>query len=150
MSEDQDDEVLSVGNTSDEGNASLIGLGEGSLVGFGEGASSTVSGPTSHPGLSRMSSGSHPSSASPALSRTNAAIAPYMQRTSESPMFSASPSPGLSNLADTPQDTYMVDGVTYDPNVVDTTVRTPRLVTEEGRSSSSGQLDASGWKPRNN
>ncbi|BDD63290.1 hypothetical protein MPDQ_000358 [Monascus purpureus] len=140
MSEDPDDEVSSVSNVSDEGDASLVG--------FGEGASSTVSGPTSHPGLlSRMSSGSHPSSGSPMLNRTNAAIPSYMQRTSESPMFPASPSPGGStNIPETLQDARMVDGMTYDPNVVDTTVRTPRLVSEEGRSGIPGQLGASSWR----
>lgn len=47
MSEDQDDEVSSAG-LSDEGNASLVG--------FGEGASSTTSGPVSSSG--RMAAGS--------------------------------------------------------------------------------------------
>lgn len=132
MSEDPDDGVSSVGNISDdEGDADA----DASLVGFGEGAGSTISGSTSHPGLSRMSSGSRPSSlGSPIMNRANPVILSYMQRTSDSPVLPASPSPAGSN---TPEAFH--DGVTYDPDVVGRTARTPRLA---------GGLETSKWRTK--
>lgn len=130
---DADDGVSSVGNVSDEGN--------GSLVSFGEGANSTISGPTSRPaGLNRMSSGgpNRPTSMGSTV-RPNP-IASYIQQqqqyqTGDSPMMS--PSPAGSNTPEpTTEDARMVDGMTYDSDVVDTTARTPRLVTPSNRSSS--------------
>ncbi|KAL4906947.1 hypothetical protein BDW74DRAFT_150055 [Aspergillus multicolor] len=103
-----DDGVSSVGNMSDEGDASLVGFGEGA---------STMSGPISHPGIGRTSSSGRPTSSvgSPRQNRANPV-------TSYSPhMGSATPEPA--------QDARMVDGMTYDPDVVDTTVRTPRMAT---------------------
>ena len=137
MSEDPDpdDGVSSVSNISDEGNASLVG--------FGEGANSTISGPTSRPtGLNRMSSGglgAHPTSmGSSNYSRPNP-LTTYIQQqqyhVGDNSMLS--PSPAGSNTPEPlPEDARMVDGMTYDSDVIDTTVRTPRLVTPSTRSSS--------------
>lgn len=135
MSEDPDDGVSSVGNISDEGNASLVG--------FGEGASSTISGPTSRPpGMNRMSSGgvnARPTSmGSSNVNRSNP-IASYIQQqqqnqqqqlynTADSPMDSHSPA-GSNTPEPVSEDARMVDGMTFDSDVVDTTARTPRLVT---------------------
>lgn len=132
LSEGPDEEAASsVGNISDEGDASLVG--------FGEGASSVVSGPTaSHLGLNGMSSGSRPSShGSPNVSRTaNPAIPLYMQRTSDSPVRPPSPLNADTNCAPetattTNQDVRMIDGMTYDSDVIDTTARSPKPVTDE-------------------
>lgn len=138
---DPDDGVSSVGNISDEGNASLVG--------FGEGANSTISGPTSRPaGLNRMSSGglNRPTSMGSTVSRPNP-LASYLQQqqqqdqSGDSPMMS--PSPAGSNTPEpTTEDARMVDGMTFDSDVIDTTARTPRLVTPSNRSSSG--IDAMG------
>lgn len=134
---DPDDGVSSVGNISDEGNASLVG--------FGEGANSTISGPTSRPaGLNRMSSGglsARPTSmGSSNISRPNP-LASYLQQqqqqdqTGDSPVISPSPA-GSSTPEPTNEDARMVDGMTFDSDVVDTTARTPRLVTPSNQNSS--------------
>ncbi|KAL4884981.1 hypothetical protein BJY04DRAFT_181053 [Aspergillus karnatakaensis] len=118
MSEDPDDGTSSVGNLSDEGDASLVGFGEGA---------STVSGPISHPGLNRTSSSGRPNSiGSPTRSRANPIHSPHLGDSShvESALgerSSATPEPS--------HDARMVDGMTYDDDVVDTTVRTPRIAT---------------------
>ncbi|KAA8645474.1 hypothetical protein EYZ11_011879 [Aspergillus tanneri] len=120
MSEDPDDGTSSVGNMSDEGDASLVGFGEGA---------STVSGPISHPGLNRTSSGGRPTSlGSPNMNRLNP-IAPYSQLSSDGVAVPPALSPTGSITPEPVQDARMVDGMTYDPDVVDTTVRTPRLAT---------------------
>lgn len=118
------DDVSSVGNISDEGDASLVGFGEGA---------STMSGPISHSGLNRTSSSGRPSSiGSPSRSRATP-MAPYSPHLSDSghPMQQNTLAPPGSTSA-TPepiQDARMVDGMTYDADVVDTTARTPRLAT---------------------
>lgn len=125
MSEDPDDGTSSVGNISDEGNASLVGFGEGA---------STVSGPISRPNLNRVSSGGRrtPSSlGSPTTSRTNT-IATYMQGQGDSHMMPSplSPAGSSSNVPEQGgEDARMIDGMTFDADVVDTTARTPRLAT---------------------
>ncbi|KAL3469163.1 hypothetical protein BJX99DRAFT_241908 [Aspergillus californicus] len=117
MSEDQDNETSSVGNISDEGNASLVGFGEGA---------STMSGPISHPGFVRTSSGGRPSSVgSPTRSRANL-MAPYSPLSGEN--ISMQPE-SASATPEPTQDVRMVDGMTYDADVVDTTSRTPRIAT---------------------
>ncbi|KAJ5692137.1 hypothetical protein N7462_001560 [Penicillium macrosclerotiorum] len=137
---DGDDGVssVSVDNLSDEGNASLVG--------FGEGANSTISGPTSRPaGLNRVSSGglsARPTSmGSASVSRPNP-VASYLQQqqqqqdlAGDSPMHSASPA-GSNTPEPVNEDARMMDGMTFDPDVVDTTARTPRLVTPSNRSTS--------------
>ncbi|KAL4937845.1 hypothetical protein BDV06DRAFT_65516 [Aspergillus oleicola] len=129
MSEDptDDGDASSVGNISDKDDASLVG--------FGEGAASTMSGPISHPhpGLGRTSSSGRPSSiGSPSRSRAvPVAPTPYSPHLGEASLSqqqqqyagSASATPEPSH------DARMVDGMTYDADVVDTTARTPRLAT---------------------
>jgi hypothetical protein len=142
MSEDPDDGVSSVGGLSDEGNASLVG--------FGEGASSTISGPVSSIGTGRMPSGGRPVSfGSPSTNRGNP-VPSYLQYATGSPMSGpppSLPSPAGSNTPEPFHDARMVDGVTYDPDVVDTTVRTPRLVTLRNRSTRE-ESDFSGQSPQ--
>ncbi|PLB39330.1 uncharacterized protein BDW47DRAFT_103479 [Aspergillus candidus] len=104
-------------NLSDEGNASLVGFGEGA---------STISGPISHPQPRRSSGGRPGSLGSPGLSRMNPGTIP------------STLSPTGSNTPEPLQDARMVDGMTFDPDVVDTTVRTPRLATPLGRDGSVG------------
>ncbi|KAJ5469502.1 hypothetical protein N7539_009120 [Penicillium diatomitis] len=139
MSEDIDaDDRDSVGNISDEGNASLVG--------FGEGANSTISGPVSRPsGLNRMSSGSaRPTSMGSTggnlgAARTNP-LAGYLQQQQPPPPMASTAVAGRDSMASssaagsvTPEpvqeDARMVNGMTYDENIIDTTVRTPRLAT---------------------
>lgn len=139
MSEDPDDGTSSVGNISDEGNASLVGFGEGA---------STISGPISRPNLNRVSSGGRtPSSlGSPSMNRVNS-IAAYLQNTSDSPMMPSPLSPAGSNAPDqSMDDARMLDGMTYDADVVDTTTRTPRLATpyNHGRGSTESSDQSSG------
>lgn len=132
MSEDPDpdDGQSSVGNISDEGNASLVG--------FGEGASSTISGPTSRPaGMNRMSSGgmnARPTSMGSSNISRPTPLASYLQQQQQSSPIGdssmMSPSPAGSNTPEPiSEDARMVDGMTFDSDVVDTTARTPRLVT---------------------
>ncbi|KKK13100.1 hypothetical protein P175DRAFT_0500868 [Aspergillus ochraceoroseus IBT 24754] len=121
MSEDPDDGVSSVGNISDEGDASLVGFGEGA---------STISGPISHPGLNRMSSGGRPGSiGSPTRSRAHPLPFYSSPHTAEGAPMQPSVVSSASATPEPIHDARLVDGVTYDPDVVDTTVRTPRLAT---------------------
>lgn len=130
---DVDDGLSSVGNMSDEGNASLVG--------FGEGANSTISGPTSRPpGLNRISSGglnARPTSMSSNVSRPNP-LTSYLQQqqqhAGDNSMMSPSPT-GSTTPEPVTEDARMVDGMTFDSDVVDTTARTPRLVTPNQSSS---------------
>ncbi|GFF85644.1 hypothetical protein IFM60648_07435 [Aspergillus lentulus] len=138
MSEDtnDDDETSSVGNISE---------GDASLVAFGEGAS-TISGPISHPTLNRMSSGGRPSSlgaGSPSMSRANP-LTSYQLGVEDSAAVSSSLSPAGSNTPEQTHDARMLDGVTYDSDVVDTTVRTPRLATPFNHGQSANRNDDSG------
>lgn len=131
------DDAFSVSNISDEGNASLVG--------FGEGANSTISGPTSRPaGLNRVSSGARPTSMN---SNSNARVNPlasYLQQQSQQQEMQEqgagdtamrmSPSPAGSNTPEPMEGSSarMLDGMTFDNDVVDTTVRTPRLASPWG------------------
>ncbi|PWY67537.1 hypothetical protein BO70DRAFT_168548 [Aspergillus heteromorphus CBS 117.55] len=120
MSEYPEDGTSSVGNFSDEGDASLVAFGEGA---------STLSGPISNPRLNRTSSGGRPSSlGSPGVSRANPVASP-LQHSGDVSMSQSTQSPTGSVTPEPTQDARMVDGVTYDPDVIDTTVRTPRLAT---------------------
>jgi hypothetical protein len=130
--------VSNISNISDEGNASLVG--------FGEGANSTISGPTSQrpPGLNRMSSGARPTSIGSNVAPRLNPLASYLQSQSQHQqphqyqyqhqydhdMGGGNFSPAGSNTPEpTTEDARMVDGMTFDEDVVDTTARTPRLVT---------------------
>lgn len=147
---DHDDAISSISNVSDEGNASLVG--------FGEGASSTISGPTSRPppGLNRMSSGGvRPTSMNSNVSRSNP-LASYLQQQQSQQQQNPSqlyqqqqasqgygnsgmsPSPAGSNTPEPMEDARMVDGMTFDNDVVDTTARTPRLASPFDRGSEGG------------
>jgi hypothetical protein len=108
MSEDQDDGASSTGDLSDEGNASLVG--------FGEGASSTISGPIST-ATTRAMAARQNSMGSPSMSKATAAT-PQPPNQSDSPMSGVMPS-GLAGSGDP----RYLDGMSYDPNVVDTTMQ---------------------------
>lgn len=144
MSEDQDhDSSVSddEDRMSDEGNASLVG--------FGEGANSTISGPISTisapaaaatagaPAPVRLqsssSTGANPprpaTFGSPNRSSGGFTNNPYssnIPQQQQQRLFS--PSPAGSNTPEPYGDARMLDGMTYDSDVIDTTVRTPRLV----------------------
>ena len=109
MSEDQDDGASSTGALSDEGNASLVG--------FGEGASSTVSGPIST-ATARAMAARQNSMGSPSMSKATTATTPQPPNRSGSPMSGIVPSSSTGST-----DPRYVDGMSYDPNVVDTTMQ---------------------------
>ena len=116
MSEDQD-EVSSTSGFSDEGNASLVG--------FGEGASSTISGPVST--AAARTSAARPSSISSAANR-GTPITSHLHNQTGSPMggIASTPTPPGST------DPRMMDGVSYDANVIDTTTQGPIPINSEG------------------
>ena len=128
MSEDQDDGVSSAGGFSDEDKASLVG--------FGEGANSTVSGPVSTANARAMMARY---TASPSTPRTNAV--PAASSGQSTPMSGIIPS-GAAGSADP----KMMDGMSYDSNVVDTTMQPARPVsqTQGGRFSGVGTEVAEG------
>lgn len=110
MSEDQDVETSSMGGFSDEA---------ASLVGFGEGA--------------RTPARQHSQIGSPAIGKASA-VPQYMRdQPPASPMTGMSvpgSSGSMQSTASSDQqklDTRMLDGMTYDEGVVDTTNRTPPL-----------------------
>ncbi|KAJ6115078.1 hypothetical protein N7486_000856 [Penicillium sp. IBT 16267x] len=136
MSEGPDDSVSSVDNISDEGNASLVG--------FGEGANSTISGPTSRPaGINRLSSGgagARPTSMGSSIVNRPNPIASYVQQqqqysAGDIPVMSSSPA-GSTTPEPLSDDARMIDGMTFDQDVVDTTARTPRIVTPSNQGAS--------------
>jgi hypothetical protein len=134
ISEDHDDGVSSNGGFSEEGNASLVG--------FGEGASSTISGPISTSGARIPTSARQSSMAggntSPSASRPGGpAPSAFTQHTTSSPMGGgtvppSSPSPASSTTTEPrnsdENDARMVDGMTFDSDVIDTAARPPRPV----------------------
>jgi hypothetical protein len=130
MVDDADDGTSSNGGFSDE---------NVSLVGFGEGANSTVSGPVSTAptrtgaGLSRQTSATAAAAAggSPSAHR----LSSHSMPSAGAPPLSGEDDPGLTTPvgSNTPEaiggsvarndDARMVDGMTFDPNVIDTTDR---------------------------
>lgn len=114
MSEDQDDGVSSTGGFSDEGNASLVG--------FGEGASSTISGPVST-AAARAAAARHNSLGSPSASKASA-VPSHLHQQVGTPMSGVVPSPPPPTTATSP-DPRLMDGMSYDTNVVDTTAQSP-------------------------
>lgn len=122
MSEDQDDGISSTGGFSDEGNASLVG--------FGEGAGSTVSGPVSTPttraAAVRQNSVGRPSSV-------------HMQDQGGSPMSGIVSGSPAGSVTPDPRDARMMDGMTYDADVVDTSAHSP--VPTHGRNLRSSGAD---------
>lgn len=107
MSEDQDDGVSSTGGFSDEDKASLVG--------FGEGAGSTVSGPVSTASARAMAARGM---ASPSTPRSGFPLPASGQST---PMSGVAPTGPTGPTGST--DPKMMDGMSYDPNVVDTTMQ---------------------------
>ncbi len=103
-SQDQDDGVSSVGGMSDEDKASLVG--------FGEGAGSTVSGPVSTSSARAMAARAF---ASPSTPRTGPPASISGQST---PMSGVVPSAAAGST-----DPKMMDGMSYDSNIVDTTMQ---------------------------
>lgn len=104
MSEDQDDGVSSVGGFSDEDKASLVG--------FGEGAGSTVSGPVSTASARAIAARSM---ATPTTPRTGYPSTVSGQST---PMSGIVPTGAAGST-----DPKMMDGMSYDSNIVDTTMQ---------------------------
>src|SRR2546423_3184280 len=123
MSEDQDDGTSSTGGLSDEGNASLVG--------FGEGASSTVSGPIST-ATARAMAARQNSMGSPSMSKANSTM-PQPPNRSGSPMSGIMPSSSTGGT-----DPRYVDGMSYDPNVVDTTMQPAPPVGQSQQQRESG------------
>ncbi|KAI1608911.1 hypothetical protein EDD37DRAFT_130092 [Exophiala viscosa] len=124
MSEDQEDGVSSTGGFSDEDKASLVG--------FGEGAGSTVSGPVSTPynirgTISRQSTNVN----APSTPRTM----PAAGSGQSTPMSGVTPSAGAGGM-----DPKFMDGMSYDHDIVDTTMQTPPVEepTQEGGYSGMG------------
>lgn len=111
MSEDQDDGVSSTGGMSDEDKASLVG--------FGEGAGSTVSGPVSTTSARAMAARGIPSPSTP---RTGP---PYSVSGQSTPMSGIIPSGAAGST-----DPKMMDGMSYDPNIVDTTMQPAPFVNQ--------------------
>lgn len=112
MSEDPDDGVSSTGGFSDEDKASLVG--------FGEGAGSTVSGPVS----------TTPYNTRASISRTSTnVVAPSTPRTGTIPAFGfgsgqSTPMSGITpSGAAGSTDPKMMDGMSYDQNIIDTTMQ---------------------------
>jgi hypothetical protein len=103
MSEDQDDGVSSQGGMSDEDKASLVG--------FGEGAGSTVSGPVSTMSARALAARGLPSPSTP---RTGP---PYPASGQGTPMSGIMPT-GVGST-----DPKMMDGMSYDANIIDTTMQ---------------------------
>lgn len=112
MSEDPDDGVSSTGGFSDEDKASLVG--------FGEGAGSTVSGPVS----------TTPYNTRASISRTSTnVVAPSTPRTGNIPAFGLGSGQSTPMSGITPSgaagstDPKMMDGMSYDQNIIDTTMQ---------------------------
>jgi len=124
MSEGQDDErgdTGSVGGFSDEAV---------SLVGFGEGA--------------RTPARQHSQIGSPAISKASAVPTHLREQQSGSPMTGVSGPSSATTSSSTEQqrtNSKLIDGMSYDEAVVDTTNRTPPLTSQgPGRSSTAEQV----------
>ncbi|KAI9678408.1 MAG: hypothetical protein M1829_002006 [Trizodia sp. TS-e1964] len=112
MSEEPDDGVSSVGALSDEGNASLVG--------FGEGASSTISGPVSRPAGTSVA-GLQSGVGSPTAGKVNAVPGythPQYLAGGMSPGRPTTPT-NSSTVSAERREARMIDGIAYDPNAVD-------------------------------
>ena len=123
MSEDQDQEdgVSSDGGYSDEDKASLVG--------FGEGAGSTISGPVSTANARMIG-----------LAARNSMNNPYGQSTPRTqPMLSRPESGGSTPMSGIERpstgvgstDPKMMDGISFDQGIVDTTLSTPPPAAEQ-------------------
>lgn len=117
MSEDQDDGVSSNGGFSDE---------NASLVGFGEGAGSTVSVPISTT-TSRAAVARYNPTGSPSTSKFTSLPASHMPSVG-TPMSGVVPTNAPTAAGST--DPRMMDGMSYDANVVDTTMQFPASISQ--------------------
>jgi hypothetical protein len=123
MSEDQDDGVSSAGGFSDE---------NASLVGFGEGAGSTVSVPIST-ATSRAAAARYNPTGSPSTSKLTSVSSAAHTHQAGSPMSGVLPTnPTTTNPTNAAgsTDPRMMDGMSYDANVVDTTMQRPAPVSQ--------------------
>ena len=115
MSEDQDDGMSSNGGFSDEGNASLVG--------FGEGAGSTVSGPVSSAAQRAMAA------------RQGMSGSPTTPRSGNTPTYLSGTTTVGSGAGATggvgSTDPKMMDGITYDADIVDTTMQPAPLLDRQ-------------------
>jgi hypothetical protein len=116
MSEDQDDGVSSTGGFSDE---------NASLVGFGEGAGSTVSVPIST-ATSRAAAARYHPTGSPSTSKVTS-VPQHLQQAG-TPVSGVVPTNATSIVGN--NDPRMMDGMSYDANVVDTTMQSPLPVNQ--------------------
>lgn len=128
MSEDQDggdvgDGVSSTGGFSDEDKASLVG--------FGEGAGSTVSGPVSTANA-RMLAARH--AQAQGIGFNSASYGPATPRTRPLDTGSGSggstPMSGVERPTSGSTDPKMMDGISFDQGVVDTTIQSPAPVEQ--------------------
>jgi hypothetical protein len=76
------------------------------------------------------------------MSRANP-LASYQPGVEDNAAAFSSLSPAGSNTPEQMHDARMLDGVTYDSDVVDTTVRTPRLATPFSHGQSANRNDDS-------
>ena len=120
MSEDQDDGVSSTGGFSDE---------NASLVGFGEGAGSTVSAPISTATSRAIAARLNPGS--PSASKVTSPAFPHQSGTPMSGMVSPS---SVNDTGST--DPRLMDGLSYDSNLVDTSMQSPVPVNQAPRTRS--------------
>ncbi|KAF7508566.1 hypothetical protein GJ744_009115 [Endocarpon pusillum] len=118
MSEDQDDGVSSNGGFSDE---------NASLVGFGEGAGSTVSVPISTTTSRAAAARYHPAS-SPSTSKFASTPSAHMPQVG-TPMSGVVPTSTTTTVASS-TDPRMMDGMSYDASVIDTTMQVPTPVSQ--------------------
>lgn len=105
MSEDQENETSSVGGFSDEA---------ASLVGFGEGA--------------RTPARQHSQIGSPAVAKASALPQHMREQGTGSPMSGSGTTQTTSSVEQQKRDAKMMDGMTYDEDVLDTANRTPPLM----------------------
>ena len=124
ISEDHDDGVSSSTGLSDEGNASLVG--------FGEGASSTISGPVST--ASRLPT-RQAGMGSPGVPK-GATLPSYVQQQGNtvpgsSHLVPTNKSMAAASAVDQRRDAQSIDGMTYDADIVDTVNRPQMDVDEE-------------------
>lgn len=112
-----EDGVSSVGGFSDEDKASLVG--------FGEGANSTVSGPVSTANARMLAARQNQLLSRPSITSTGSG--------QSTPMSGIIPSAAAGST-----DPKMMDGITYDSNVVDTTMQQTPQLNQGGRFSGVG------------
>ena len=142
-----DDGTSSIGGFSDE---------NASLVGFGEGANSTVSGPISSAPpriaalLGRQTSAATGGSGSPSANRSSSHSVPSYTQQPVPDVEAGEPSPTGSNTPEPMSSTIprddarMVDGMTFDANVIDTTNRPAPPVSLSQTSSGTGSDSVGG------